>query len=308
MEYKDYYKILNVDKEASQDDIKKAYRNLAKEYHPDINPGDKVAEDKFKEIGEAYEVLGDSEKRQQYDNFGSQYNFQNGYNFDPSQYGFGNNVRYEYRTSEGGDYSDFFNMFFGGGGSMDFGDIFGRGQTRGSRSAGFKGEDVEARLKISPEEGFEGASRKISIAVGNGNKTINFKIPKGVMDGEKIRLKGQGEAGFGGGQKGDLLLNIEIEDSQNFSIDGKNLTKDIEVYPWDAALGTEKTIDTLDGRILVKIPAGIQTDRKIRIPKKGYRDRSGSRGDLYLRIQIMNPSSLDDETRKLYEQIKEHHG
>lgn len=221
MQYKDYYSILGIDKNATQDDVKKAYRKLAKKYHPDANPNDKKAEDKFKEVNEAYEVLGDAGKRKKYDTFGSEVNFQNGYDFDPSQYGFGNNVRYEYSAGSGENYSDFFNSFFGGGG-FDLGSIFGgAGTNRRRQNYAAKGEDIEAVIEILPEEGFSGIEKSVSIRGRTGDKNLSFRVPKGVRDGEKIRLKGQGEPGTNGGVKGDLYLVVKFKKEADLKLMGK---------------------------------------------------------------------------------------
>ncbi|NLP13204.1 MAG: DnaJ domain-containing protein [Clostridium sp.] len=304
MQYKDYYKILELDKNASSEDIKKKYRKLAKKYHPDANPGNKQAEEKFKEINEAYEVLGDEEKRKKYDSFGNAYNFQNGYDFDPSQYGFGNGVRYEFRSSGSSGYSDFFNMFFGEDG-FDFDSIFNfsGGNNRRVRTPQ-KGEDIQAELEVTPEEGFHGVEKRISIRGKEGVKSLSFKIPKGVKDGERIRLRGQGEPGFYGGENGDLFLTIKVKSTDRFWLEGNNLVTAINVMPWDAALGGELAVDTIDGRIMVKLPKGIQTDNKIRVVGKGYIDRTGRRGDLYIRVRIVNPSHLTSEMKGLYEKLK----
>ncbi|AEV67109.1 DnaJ C-terminal domain-containing protein [Acetivibrio clariflavus] len=305
MKYKDYYSILGLNKNATQDEIKRAYRKLAKKYHPDANPNDKKAEEKFKEVNEAYEVLSDPEKRKKYDAFGSAYNFEDGFDFDPARYGFGNNVRYEYRTNVGGDYSDFFKIFFGDDG-FDLGSIFdGFGRQRKRKSYPAQGSDIESEIEISPEEGFAGVEKSISIRTRTGEKTLSFKIPKGVKDGEKIRLKGQGEPGTNGGSNGDLYLTVKFKKGGKFEIDGKDLLTVLDVMPWDAALGGEKTVDTLDGKILIKIPPGIQTDNKIRVPGKGYIDRNGLRGDLYIKIRIVNPKILTPEVRKLYEKLRD---
>jgi len=322
LKFKDYYETLGVSKDASQEDIKKAYRKLAKKYHPDVCPGDKKAEEKFKEINEAYEVLGDPEKRKAYDQLGQGYNFKDGFDFDPSQFGFGKNVRYEYSTGNLEDFSDFFNMFFsrvrsGKNAFSDFGDLedfigfegFGTGSDfdifTGRRSADARkdGKDAEASIEITPEEGFNGVEKKISIRTGKGEKTISFKIPAGVKSGEKIRLAGQGNPGLNGGKNGDLYLVVNFKKGK-FELDGINLNSTIDITPWDAALGAELPFDSIDGRILVKIPAGIQTDNKIRIAGKGYRDRSGKRGDLYLRARIVNPKVLTKEQREMYEKLK----
>ncbi len=321
MQYKDYYAILGVEKTASKDEIKKAYRKLAKQHHPDANKGNKGSEDKFKEVSEAYEVLGDDDKRKKYDMFGSQANYANGADFDPSQYGFGGNVRYEYAGS--GDHSDFFNMFFSdafdlsslfggaarGGGRQTrvyqgdgLDELFGRanGQTRP-----MDGQHVEAQIEITPEEGAAGTEKRISLQTETGTRTINFKVPKGVRDGETIRLKGQGHAGYNGGHAGDLRMTVKLMSGERFTFEEGQLVTTLDVAPWDAALGAKQTVDTLDGRISVKIPAGVQTGSKIRIAGKGYPNRDGSRGDLYIKVRLVNPAHLTPEQKALYEKLKE---
>lgn len=311
MKFKDYYKILGVDKKSTQDEIKKAYRKLAKKYHPDTNPGDKASEEKFKEANEAYEVLGDEEKRKKYDQFGNEGQFYNGADFDPSQYGFGNNVRYEYSTGGNSDFSDFFNMFFGGGdpfGSFGSDGIFGHKRGRGSRftrSTQLSGEDREAVLEISLEDGFSGAERMFSIRGANKEKTISLKIPAGIKPGEKIKLAGQGGPGVNGGRNGDLYLRVEFKRDSSYELEGLNIESPIELYPWETALGSEVTVTTLDGRISVKIPAGIKTGNRIRVPGKGYKDKKGSRGDLFLRVKLVNPDKMNKEQMELYKKLKE---
>lgn len=305
MKYKDYYKTLGVDKNATQDEIKKAFRKLAKKYHPDANPDNKAAEEKFKDINEANEVLSDAEKRKKYDNFGSDYDSQGNTDFDPSQYGFGNNVRYERRTGTDADHSDFFNMFFGNGG-FDLNNMFNRGGSGGgSYQSVHDGENVESVIEITLEEGFHGAEKKISLRGSGGDKTLTFTVPKGVKDGEKIRLKGQGNPGFNGGKSGDLYLVVRFKNGGRFSIEGKDLTFILDLLPWEAALGAEMTVETIDGKITLKVPPGVQTDSKLRAAGKGYIDRRGSRGDLYIKMRIVNPAVISKESKALYEKLKE---
>lgn len=305
MKFRDYYEILGVDKNAGQDEIKKAYRKLAKKYHPDAHPGDKTLEEKFKEANEAYEVLGDPEKRKKYDQFGQGGQFSNGYDFDPSQYGFGNNTHYQYTTG-GSGFSDFFNMFFGGS-SLNTEDIFNRGRTRTGRSANsrMKGEDSEAVINITVQEGFNGTEKRISLRTASGDRTISFRIPAGIRSGEKIKLAGQGNPGFNGGENGDLYLTVEIVPGNGLKLDGSNIQAGMDMMPWEAALGAEIPFDTLDGRILVKVPPGIQTGNRIRVAGKGYRDKSGTRGDLYIKARIVNPAVLTDKQKELYEKLKQ---
>jgi curved DNA-binding protein len=316
VQYRDYYEVLGVPKDASQDQIKKAYRKLAKAYHPDANPGNKKNEEKFKEINEAYEVLGNPENRKKYDQLGSRFNFTNGYDFDPSQFGFGRGGRYEFRSADARGFSDFFDLFFGGGG-IDIEDLFG-GMRHNGFGGGFpgggsfrqgmrteiKGQDREAEIRIPLVDGLKGAERKIAIDTPGGKKTLAVKIPKGIRPGGKIRLQGQGAPGVGGGPNGDLYLVVNFTEGE-FSLQGHDITMSVPVYPWDAALGGEKTVNTPDGRILIKIPEGIQSGGRIRIPGKGYHTPAGGRGDLYISVRIVNPDRLTERQRMLYEQLRD---
>ncbi len=303
MKYLDYYKVLGVEKDASQDAIKKSYRKLAKKYHPDANPGNKTTEEKFKEINEAYEVLGDSEKRKKYDQFGHSMNFQNGMDFDPSQFG-----HYEFRGGQNG-FSDFFNMFFGDGG-INMEDLFGGGAGTRSFRSGFssgrrslRGDDMEAEMQITPEEGLEGSEKTFSIRTASGTKTLSVRIPKGIPEGGKIKLAGQGHPGAGGGASGDLYIIIRFKEGR-YKLEGNNLIQRLDISPWTAALGGEVKVQAPDGTIAVKIPAGIQSDQKIRVPGKGYGRTGESRGDMFIQVRIMNPRPLTDEQKKLYEMLK----
>ena len=327
MEYKDYYAILGVDKSAAQEDIRKAYRKLAKQHHPDVNKGDKKSEEMFKNASEAYEVLGDAEKRKKYDMFGNQTQFAGGSNFDPSQYGFGGgNTQYQY-TGGGGDHSDFFNAFFSGNGfnfddlfggaartggrtsrvyqGSDMNDMFGGAHAGGRSQRALDGRHVEAEIEITPEEGAAGTEKRISLQTDTGARTIDFKVPQGVKDGETIRLKGQGHAGAAGGKTGDLRLTVRLVPSTRFSPEGNDLVTTADVFPWDAALGAKHNVETLDGTIAVKIPAGIQTGSKIRVAGKGYPVRTGKRGDLFIKVRIVNPAHLSREQKSLYEKLKD---
>ena len=305
MKYRDYYEILGVDKNASQGDIKKAYRKLAKKYHPDTNPNNKTSEDKFKEANEAYEVLGDVEKRKRYDNLGRGMNFQNNYDFDPSQAGF-DNVKYEYRSGSNNDFSDFFNAFFGGS-TSNINDLFGRRPSSGRHARTFAqaGGDSEAEITIMPEEGFHGEEKRINLRRNDMDKTISFKIPAGIKQGEKIKLSGQGEPGINGGRNGDLYMKVNFAEDGQFKVNGIDLETTLELVPWDAGLGSEATVNTIDGKILVKTPPGLQPDGKIRVAGKGYKDRYGNRGDLYIKVRIVNPRALAGEIRELYMKLRQ---
>lgn len=305
MQYRDYYKILGVDKDATQEEIKKAYRKLAKAYHPDANPGDKKAEEKFKEISEAYEVLGNEEKRRQYDQLGSTFNFTNGFDFDPSQFGF-NNFRYEFRSTGNTGFSDFFNMFFGDGG-INLDDFFG-GRTgfsrRGTGSFMQRGQDKEVEIKISLLDGLKGSEKLIAIDTPHGRKKLAVKIPKGIMPGGKIRLKGQGGKGINGGPDGDLLLTVQFKEEE-YTLKGYDIVQNIEITPWLAALGGDTKVNIPDGKIIVSVPEGIRSGESIRIPGRGYPNNIGGRGDLFLKVSINNPKTLNKKQLDLYKKLKE---
>lgn len=300
MEYKDYYKILGVDKSSSQDEIKKAYRKLAKKYHPDLHPNDDKAQEKFKEINEAYEVLGDADRKKKYDTFGSGYNFTGGQDFDPSQYGFGNGS-YTYTTS--GDFSDFFNMFFGGSqktssrmGGFDLGNLFGGGR----KSTGRQTPSYESELNITLEEGYNGVIKNVNLNISGENKSLSVNVPKGILPGKKLKVKGEKW-----GIKGNILFKINlVEDGKN-KLDGLDIITRLDLYPWQAALGDKVVVSTLDGKIKVDIPKSISSGKKIRVPKKGYKDMKGNQGDLYIEMNIVIPQNLTEEEIKLYEKLKQ---
>ncbi|MES1240761.1 MAG: DnaJ C-terminal domain-containing protein [Acidobacteriota bacterium] len=305
MEYKDYYATLGVKKDASQDDIQKAYRKLARKYHPDVNKAPE-AEVKFKEIGEAYEVLKDEEKRQKYDQYGSAWKRAQqtgapppgweGINFDFG--GMGGQGGFDFG---GGEFSSFFDMLFGG--------------RRGGAAAGFGGQgfrggggDSEAALSISLEEAVRGGKREITLSdPGTGQRrTLSVKIPEGVRAGQRIRLAGQGQPGLGGGPAGDLYLKIEVEPDPRFRVEGSDLHSSVPVAPWEAALGGDAEVQTLDGAVRVKIPAGSSSGRKIRLRGRGLPQAgSGQKGDLLAEIRIVVPEQLSERERELFEQLAE---
>ena len=302
MSDKSYYDILGVGTYASQEEIKKAYRTLVKKYHPDTNQGDKQAEEKFKEITEAYEVLGDEDKRKKYDFAGRQYDMQDDFDIDPT--GFSNFENVRYRTNAAKNHNGFFDIFFGRSpfSISDFLDNTFWGGARYYYTE--KGSDIEVNMEITPEEGFNGAKKKMTIKGPEGRKDITLQIPKGIKNGEKIRLKGQGEPGINGGESGDLYLNVIIKEDGKFDIEGNDIYVTADILPWDAALGTEVVVETIDGKLLVRIPEGIQTDTNVRIARKGYIDRKGIRGDLYINIKIVNPDIINPQMKRLYERLK----
>jgi len=304
VKFKDYYEILGVNKTASQNEIKKAFRTLAKKYHPDVNPNNKTAEEKFKQCNEAYEVLGDIAKRKKYDDLANDENLKNDQDFNPSQAGY-DNVRYEDRATSENDFSDFFNTFFGGR-ATNMDDIFGRGTSRSGRVRSFAqdGRDSESEIDITLKEAFDGQSKKVSIRNGKSEKTIIFKISAGIKSGERIRLSGLGEKGVNGGKNGDLFIKVNFLKDDKFKIKGLDLETMLDLLPWDAALGSEVLVDTIDGKITAKTPAGIQTGNRIRIAGKGYKDVNGRRGNLYIKVRIVNPKVLSEELKEEYLKIK----
>ena len=281
VEFKDYYAILGVKRDATLDEIRKAYRKLAKEFHPDINksPG---AEDKYKEINEAYEVLKDPAKREKYDRLGA--NWKNGQDFTPPN-GWGNFSGGSF--SAGGDFSDFFRTIFGNsGGFGGFQNIFS-GERINHNPA------TEAELTLSLEQVFKGGELAMSL---NG-QSINVRLPKGITDGSRIKLAGKGSNGS------DLFVNVHIAPHKVFSVDGADLTCDVSVLVWDAVLGSDIHVQTLDGSVTVKIPAGIQDNQKLRLRGKGLPKRDGSNGDLYVRLKIQLPKKLSPQQKKLWQDL-----
>lgn len=308
MEYKDYYKILGVEKSATKDEIKKKFRSLAKKYHPDLNPGDKEAEKRFKEINEAYEVLSDDDKRQKYDTFGSSYNFSGGQNFDPSSYGFSG-----FRTSGGGnaDFSDFFNLIFGGnfGGASGssrvsyggFEDLFGS-MGRGSRqSSRRKAPSYESEITVTLEEAYMGTSKRFHMNVDGMDRAITVKIPRGITENKKIKVRGSKW-----GIDGDILFSVHIKPGKNRVLEKNNIVETVDLTPWEAYLGTEKEVQTIDGtKIKVKIPAKISLDKRIKVKGKGFKDIKNHTGDLYLKVRLVNPQVLTEEQEEYFKKWKE---
>ena len=306
MQYRDYYEVLGVDKKASAEEIKKAYRKLAKKYHPDLHPDDESAHKKFTEINEAYEVLSDPEKRNKYDTFGANANFSGGQNFDPRDFGFdfGNfgNGSYTYTSSNGSGFSDFFDTLFGGFGrssssksSQGFGG-FGSSFTKKPKSK------LDAEVSISIDEAMEGTSRKISIKSDTGIKDIEVNIPKGLKNKNKIKIDGSKY-----GLNADIYVMVKIKETENLKLEGIDFIKKVKISPWDAYFGTKKKISTIKGNILVTIPEKIFSEKKIRLKNLGYTDRKNKTGDLILEVLIDNPE-LNEEQVELYKKLKEIEG
>lgn len=302
MKYKDYYEILGVSKNADEKEIKSAYRKLAKKYHPDLHQGDDAAAEKFKEVSEAYEVLSDKDKRNKYDKFGSNYDFSSGYDFDPSQYG------YTYTTGgSGADFSDFFETIFGssksGGnfsGGFNINDIFGDFSSKGRGKSNKKARNkFESELSISIKEAYEGVTKNVSLTYKQEEYDIAVKIPAGITSNKKVKVKGEKF-----GLPGDILFKINIRDEKNLSLDGLDIIKTENIYPWEAALGTNKTVETLKGKLKLKIPKAFVGGNKMRIPSKGFKDLKGNVGDLYVIFNIVNPKELSEEQEKLYKELE----
>lgn len=306
MEYKDYYTILGVDKTASQAEIKKAYRSLAKKYHPDKNKGDKASEAKFKDISEAYEVLGDKDKRQQYDQLGANWRqFQNA--------GAGGGGRYHGQPGGGyyegdfgdifggggggGGFSDFFQQFFGGAGGAGFGQA-GRGRSQAS-----KGQDYQAELELTLQEAYSGTSRLINLH----NQQLRISTKPGVADGQQLRIKGKGGQATGGGTSGDLYINVRVLPDPRFERRGDDLYTSLPVNMYTAILGGHAQVNTLSGQLKLAIPAGTQPGKSLRLRGKGMPvyGKTDQFGDLYVKIEVSLPTHLSAEERQLLEKLRD---
>ena len=298
--YKDYYKLLGVEREAKAEEISKAYKKLARKYHPDLNPGDKQAEEKFKEINEAYEVLKDPEKRKLYDQLGP--NWQHGQQFQ-GEPGY-ENVHFTFngKSFAGSGFSDFFETLFGGaaaGGGR--GANFGPDPFGGFSSRPRRGRDVEAELPLSLEEASSGGRRTVTLQMPQGPKTLEVNVPAGIREGAKLRLAGQGDPAPGG-TPGDLFLRVRYLPHPQFKVEGENLHCDVALAPWEAVLGAKVAVPTLEGQVELNIPAGSSSGRKFRLRGKGL--GSGvNRGDLLARVMIKVPAQLSAEERELWQKL-----
>lgn len=305
--YKDYYKTLEVERNASQAEIQKSYRKLARKFHPDVNQ-DPAAADTFKAINEAYEVLKDPEKRQRYDALGE--NWQGGENFQvPPEWaelfgafggGRGGATFGRTATAGGNGFSDFFEAVFGG---ADGANMFS------GHSTVMRGGDVRGEIQISLEDAFAGAKKQVSFDVvdGHGNrnrKSLSVQIPAGTRDGSMIRLAGQGQPGANGGPAGDLLLGVRIADHPDFTVDGTTLLTSVPVAPWEAALGAKVAVKTLDGVLKVTVPTGTSSGKKLRLKGKGFPGKNG-RGDLIVEVRIVLPETLTGREKELFENLSQ---
>jgi curved DNA-binding protein len=303
MEYKDYYKIMGVKRDATQDEIKRAYRKLARKFHPDVSK-EANAEAKFKELGEAYEVLKDPQKRAAYDQLGSQWKAGQEFRPPPNwERGF------EFRDFGGADpemggFSDFFETLFGGAARRPAG-------TRGAREFRVRGEDHHAKVNIDLQDSYLGASRSITLQVpqvdergrvGARPRTLNVKIPKGIRQGQQIRLAGQGGGGFGGGEAGDLYLEVEFNPNGRYRVEGADVYVDLPVAPWEAALGATVEVPTPAGAVELKVPPNSQSGKKLRLKGRGIPAKPP--GDLYVVLQVVVPPADSERQRRAWEQMQ----
>lgn len=305
MEFRDYYKTLGVAKTATADEIKKAFRKLARQHHPDLAQDKKAAEEKFKEINEAYEVLSDAEKRKKYDELGPGWEqagaggggFRPPPGWQQAGGGFGGGEDFQFG---GTGFSDFFEAFFGRA---------ARGGRRGSAFHGedmpLRGQDAELDIMVTLEEALHGSTRRISFTRGRSAKveTYTVRIPKGVREGQRIRMAGIGGEGQGGGEAGDLYLRVRFERHPEFTVEGADVIHEVELPVTQAVLGGEVMIPTLDGRAKLKIPAGTQNGRKFRMTGKGMPQRGGARGDFYAVIDVQLPTTLTSAQREAWEAV-----
>ena len=308
VKFQDYYEILGVGRDASEGEIKKAYRKLARTYHPDVNK-DREAEEKFKQINEAHEVLKDPEKRKLYDQLGP--DWQSGQEFKPPP-GW-EDVHFDFQTGPGaeafdfgGGFSDFFETLFGG--------RMAAGGGGGVRQASWvmRGQDQEAQIEVSLEDAYHGATRTITLQgheidpqgqIRPTVQNIQVKIPPGVTDGTRIRLSGKGGEGMGGGTPGDLYLRVNIEPHLRFRVEGHDLVVDVPLAPWEAALGSTVEVPVMDGTVNLKIPAGSQSGQKLRLRGKGLPKKDSQKGDLFVRLKIAIPKDLSKREEELFSEM-----
>ena len=297
MEYKDYYAILGVDKKAQEDEIKKAYRRLARKYHPDVSK-EKNAENQFKDVQEAYEVLKDPKKREAYDTLGS--NWRGGQDFRPPPGWQGQGQGQgggQFTEEDMGNFSDFFSQMFGGGGARHGG--FGRQQ--GFQSVKQRGADQNAKVAISLSDAFRGTSRTFQLQMPDGMRTIKVTIPAGATSGQKLRLAGQGGQGIGGAPAGDLYLEVDVMTDSLYSLQGRDVYITLPVTPWEAALGADIKVPTLGGAVGMKLAPDTQTGQKIRLKGRGL--PGNPVGDQYAMVQIVAPAAHTPAQKKLYEEM-----
>jgi len=296
VKFRDYYETLGVARSAKDEDIKKAYRKLARKYHPDLNPNSKTSEDKFKELQEAYEVLGDPEKRSKYDQLGA--NWKNGSEFTPppqwegnidfgemfgggGQGGFGR---------QGGSFSDFFETLFGG--------IPGGASGRGSRTRANAPADAETELSLPFSDMHRGTPQKLTVNFGKSQKVLDVRIPPGARDDSRIRIAGGGPDG------GDLYVRLKQQPDAQWTVKGDDTESVVEITPWEAALGAAIEVPTLDGRAEIRVPPGVASGQRLRLRKQGLNIRGGGRGDHLVALKIVTPKPMTADEKRLFEELQ----
>jgi curved DNA-binding protein len=325
VKFKDYYEVLGVKRDATDEQIRQAYRKLARKHHPDVNPGDRVAEDRFKEINEANEVLSDPGKRKRYDQLGP--NWKDGSDFTPPP-GWGRiNVQFDDLGSvfSGGGFSDFFQMLFGGARTS------GPAEQRrpGTRAKSGRGQDADAEMEISVEDAHRGGRHRITIqgsrscsacsgsgissgvvcvkCRGSGQvfspRTIDVNIPPAARDGSVIKVRKQGQPGAGGNEAGDLYIKLRVKPHPVFIVSGDDITADIPISPWEAVLGASVEVPTIDGKAEIKIPPGAQGGQRLRLRGQGLNKRGGGRGDQYIKLKIVVPAQPTDREKQLFRDL-----
>ncbi len=289
MIFKDFYKILGLpNSNVTTEQIKQAYREQAKKYHPDINTTSNFSEERFKDINEAYKTLSNTSTRRKYDKMWN------------SRIGKKQKNRGQAKKEKKSAFAEFFQMFFG-----EIKNNKAKSEDINGGKAPIKGENIETEITVSIFDAFYGVEKKLALRAVNGKmREFNIKIPAGIRNEEKIRLMGQGKPGENGGKAGDLLVRIHIENDKKFTLNGVDLIKNLYVTPWEAALGTKLNISSIDEEILLYIPQGTQCGESLKLKEKGYLDGKGGRGDLIINIQIMNPTDITEEEKKLFEQLK----
>lgn len=334
IKFRDYYEVLGVTRTATPDEIRKAFRKLARLYHPDVAKDKKVAEEKFKEINEAYEVLSDAEKRKKYDQLGA--NWKQGAEFRPppgfqgargQPFAGGRPQNGDFEFQFGGTgFSDFFESLFGARSNHNRPGFQGFAE---EDSVAERGRDVEGDIMVTLEEAVQGALRSISVqhgvpcdhchgsgtrgqhvcnaCGGSGQvttaKTYQVRIPAGVSDGQKLRIAGRGEVGQGGGSAGDLFLRVKFARHPEFEVEDINLVHEMDLAPWEAVLGTQLSVPTLDTPVNIKIPAGTQSGQRLRVRGRGLAKRDGTRGDLLVAVRVVVPTKVSDKERAHWEQL-----
>jgi curved DNA-binding protein len=309
VKFKDYYEVLGVARDASAEEIKKTFRKLARLYHPDVAKDKVTGEKKYKEINEAYEVLGDPEKRQKYDQLGADWK-QAGQQPPPGQGRHGSPYQNVSEVHfDGTGFSDFFEQFFGGRNRSTSGFSQPRTHGAGSQTATFPGQDIESDILVTLDEIMHGSTRMIQLEridprTGQSNtETLQVKIPSGVREAQLIRLAGKGQAGYGGGESGHLYLRVKLAQHPYFSVRGADLYYDLELAPWEAVLGAKVPIRTLDGTVTLTVPASTQAARQLRIRGKRLPARDGTRGDLYAVVSVQVPVQVNAAETKQWEQL-----